>query len=158
MSFQSYRGVTLVELIIVLAFVTLLAVTTLPRVDFRVFSDTTFEHELGAAIQYARREAMNTGCQVKVVIKPANDEFKVEYKDTTCSNSQNGLLNGLLPHPFSDEPYKARSKSGNVIKSVSADEIIFSRMGMLEGESDIEIEFSNGHRITLTAGTGYVKR
>ncbi|MCG5525896.1 GspH/FimT family pseudopilin [Ectothiorhodospira haloalkaliphila] len=144
-------GFTLIELVIVLVLLGILVITTLPRVDFRIFSDNAFERELSSALQYARREAMNTGCPVKVVIKPDIDRFDVKYVDDDCPT------NGVLPHPLSNGDYWAQSSSGNVIKSVSEPEIVFTHIGSLDADSSIEIEFQNGRKLILQGGTGYIQ-
>lgn len=66
---QLARGFTLVELVLVITLVGILAVVAAPR----FFGNATFDargyrDELGAALRYAQKVAMATGCPVRVTV------------------------------------------------------------------------------------------
>lgn len=66
---QAASGFTLVELVLVITLVGILAVVAVPR----FFSNPTFDErgyrdELGAALRYAQKVAVATGCPVRVTV------------------------------------------------------------------------------------------
>ena len=149
MTFRREKGATFIDLILLLGLIIALVGLTLPWVDFRIFSDKSFERELVSALEYARQEAETMGCEVSIEINPDRDTFTVSYVNPAeCGR------NGLLPHPLYHGPYTARSDSGNVIQSVVPADmpIRFSSTGELKGE-DVTIILGDGRVMMLRGGS-----
>ena len=57
---------TLLELIVIIALVSILAVYTVPRLNLDAFREAGFSQQAAAAIRYAQKQSIASGCSIKV--------------------------------------------------------------------------------------------
>lgn len=126
-------GFTLIELIVVLLLISILATVVLPKINLSTFRQSGFAQQTMAAIRYAQKQAIGSGCQVVVSVTA-----------TDCTLQWNGLPSGLgCPvAPNQDIPNPATGLNN------------FCNNGTPESTSDLPagIRFDNIGRPTATVG------
>ena len=61
-------GISLIELVMVISLVSILAIYAVPKLDIDIFRETGYFQQASAAIRYAQKQAIASGCQVNVSI------------------------------------------------------------------------------------------
>jgi MSHA pilin protein MshC len=61
-------GFSLLELVIVISLVSIIAVYAIPKLNLDVFRETGYVQQAAAAIRYAQKQAIASGCSVEVAI------------------------------------------------------------------------------------------
>ena len=137
---SEHAGFTLFELIIVMLVVGILAAFAAPRLNLTTFRETGFLQQATAAIRYAQKQAIASGCTVQVDISGSSCELNW----VGCAG------NAALPNPatgntnFCTESNAAGNPSAN---------FSFDNIGRPSAAQSIN--FGNGI-ITVEAETGYV--
>ncbi len=153
-SHRTQNGLTLVEILTVLVLIGILSVVVFPR----LFSTTEFEaagfhQEVLAALRYAHKTAIASGCEVQVTIDSAARRFDLFYRsggtDTSCGS---GGFGEAVPHPNGTSAYSRSAAPGVTISNDL--NLIFSGAGAASVNGSVSIE---GRLITVTAATGYVR-
>lgn len=67
----AFKGISLIELIIVIVLVSILSVYAIPKLNIDNFRETGFSQQAKATIRYAQKLALVTGCDVSVSITAA---------------------------------------------------------------------------------------
>jgi MSHA pilin protein MshC len=156
------RGVTLVELVIVLVIVSILAVAVLPRLfDKSGFAARGAKDFLGASLRYSQKSAVAMRRNVCVVVSGTG--LAVTYASIFGSN-QNCAAGNLLMNPGNNKPYNDPSNvfpGGATV--VSGTSLIFDAVGRPLTPAFVPTAAAitltvNGYvpSITIEPETGYV--
>lgn len=62
------NGFSLIELVVVIALVSILAVYAIPKLDLDIFRHSGYAQQATAAIRFAQKQAIASGCQITVVL------------------------------------------------------------------------------------------
>ena len=116
--FKKRKGFTLIELIIVLLLIAILAAFMMPKLDFGSFRETGFVQQTTAAIRYAQKQAIGSGCDVNVSITASGCTLQwngtpagLGCPGTGITNPATGLndfCNNSSPESTSDLPTTIR--------------------------------------------------
>ena len=113
---SSTRGVTLVEMVVVMVIVGILAVTGYSR-----FNNTNSFHERGftdealAAIHYAHRLATSGGCHIRVQVAGGNLSVSIW---PTCAPSDHSIASSPVTHPDNSGTFVTALPSGLTVGSM----------------------------------------
>jgi MSHA pilin protein MshC len=137
---MKHSGFTLFELIIVMLIVGILAAFAAPRLNLTTFRETGFLQQATAAIRYAQKQAIASGCTVQVDISGSN--CNLNWVGCAGNASLRNPANNNTNFCSDSEP------AGNPNASFS-----FDNIG--RPSSAQSINFGNGI-IIVEAETGYV--
>ncbi len=117
-------GVTLVELVIVLVILGILSAVAAPRFFSRSgFHELFFFHDSLAALRYAQKLAVASGCEVQVTFTAS------DYALSQRASCQTGAFSRAVPNPGTGEPtYTNQAPSGTALAS-SVNPIVFDGLG-----------------------------
>ena len=142
------RGMTFVELVIVLVLVGILAVFALPRLVPRIEFDLVgFQQEFAAGLRYAQKYAFASGCPVRVVV--VSGGFQVSHSSTCAA----GDFASLLPHPTGGA-YSVSAPDG-----VTLSPAVFEFLGSGEASQTLTITLTasaGSRQVAVIGPTGYV--
>lgn len=143
-------GFTLVELVTVILLLGILTVVAVPRFfDLRFFQEKGFSDETLAALRYAQKLAVASGCAVQVNI--AADGYALYQRDPADGNCTTGGFSFPVPRPAGSGAFAAVAPSGVTLSPVTA--LTFDALGRASAAVDITV----GERTFRVVGeTGYV--
>lgn len=147
-------GVSLIELVAVIAILGALAVFALPRLDTAGFDRYAFRQELLAALRYAQKTALASGCDVAVELTGGDDRYALFYRDGGDATSCGG---GGLTDPVSD-PARGGAFAGAGGAGVdlqTSGTIVFDGFGAHAG-GPTTVVFAAAPAIEVDGVTGYV--
>lgn len=86
------RGITLIDVAVVMAAIGILAAVSAPRFfDDRTFLERGYFEELSAALKYAQKIAVASGCPVRVRIDAGGYEARREVDEQAACGAGSGL-------------------------------------------------------------------
>ena len=133
-------GFTLIELIIVLLVAAILAATVFPNLNINIFRQIGGVQQATAAIRYAQKQAITSGCQVDVQITSSN-----------CALNWNGCTAAAILNPATGDTNFCDNSDPGVSPAVS-----FSFNNIGEPSAPQTIVFSNGRTLNVEANTGFI--
>ncbi len=141
------RGFTLVELVAVILLLGILSAVAVPRFfDMRTYHGRGFFDETVAAVRYAQKLAVASGCEVEV--RFTSTAFSLWQLD----GCRSGTFTRPVPHPAKSGYFEGTVPSG-VAFSSSPGSVVFNAAGRADPGKTISLD---GHSFSIVAETGYV--
>lgn len=113
------RGFSLVELIVVILLLGIMAVFTAPRLQRTQINELGFFQGTLAAIRYAHKVAIASGCDVRVDVTPSSVSLSYAGNPVTCGT-------GGVVDPSSNSPFSVTAPGGASIAGAS---FVFDMVG-----------------------------
>jgi MSHA pilin protein MshC len=149
---SSCNGFTLVELITTLVLLGILAVFALPRMaGLNFFQDRAYFDEVVAAVRYAQKRAVASGCETQAQLTAAPAGFGLFQRATDCTT---GAFTRPVINPGSGEPFARPAPAGVAV--APAANITFDAMGRATTGAGVWIAVG-GRSLRVVGETGFVE-
>ena len=142
--FFSYKGFTLVELVLVILLLSIISAIAIPK----FFSTNDYQvraayDETVNAVRYAQKLAVASGCDVQVQLTSSG--YALQQRASSCSSGD--FVNISTQHPFSTTSF------ADVTISSPPSSFIFDTMGRSSSSVTVTI---GSYSFSIVAETGYV--
>ncbi|MEQ8205745.1 MAG: GspH/FimT family pseudopilin [Woeseia sp.] len=148
------RGLTIVELILVIVIIGVLGALAGPRFfNNQTFAERAYAEELASALRYAQKVAVGSGCRVQVSLGANSYSLAQQAAQSGHCNPADATF------PLSVALPTGQAASGNAPSGVSASPaatFVFDATGSTNLAGDIVISVGT-HSLDLRAGSGLVR-
>jgi MSHA pilin protein MshC len=140
------------ELLVIVVLLGILSVAVFARFNPAPFRAAGFEQEVRAAIRFAQKFAIESGCEVEVDISGAGYALRIRDDAAGTLPCQNavGAFGTGLPNPSTGSAYAGAPPSGVMIGSLA---FIYDRQGRPSAGGAVAV---GAKTVTVEAGTGFV--
>lgn len=147
----------MIELVTVMVIIGALAVFVVPRLNPSGFERYAFRNELLAAVRYAQKTAMASGCDVAVRLDASADRYEVLVRAnaTEIDECGDGGFTEALRHPAAGGVYAGTAPAGVNITPNQPGYLVFDGFGAHAG-GPTTIGFAGGGSIRIDDVTGYI--
>ena len=141
------RGLTVMELVIVLILLSIISVFIAPRLFTTEYEELGFAEESLAIVRYGHKLAITTGCSVQVAVTAgAGGGIALNYTGA-------GGCAGPVPNPADGAPFLITAPTA---VSVAGATFVYNLIGDPGGAVVITITGTSTRTITVTDNTGFV--
>ena len=142
--FFSYKGFTLVELVLVILLLSIISAIAIPK----FFSTNDYQvraayDETVNAVRYAQKLAVASGCDVQVQLTTSG--YALQQRASSCNSGD--FVNISAQHPFSTTSF------ADVTISSPSSSFIFDTMGRSSSSVTVTI---GSYSFSIVSETGYV--
>jgi len=148
------KGFTLIELVMTLVILGILSATFSPKFfQLSTYQQRVFFDDTLAAIRYAQKLAVATGCNVQVSI--ASNIFSLKRPGAAdrsqCASTTSANFTQNVVHPGSGDSQYSGSMSGVTLTTAT---FYFTALGM--ASSGLDITVGSANKISIIQDTGFV--
>lgn len=152
-AFKSYeRGFSMIELMMIVVLLGIISTIALARFNFTAFHTASFDQEVRAAIRFAQKFAIMSGCEVQVDISGAGYALRIrdDAAGTLPCSGASGAFGTSLMNPATGSAYAEAPPS-----SVTVGNLLFTygRQGRPSVGGTVAV---GSNTITVENITGFV--
>jgi MSHA pilin protein MshC len=147
------RGFTLLELILVLVLLGIVAIVAAPRFATQNFDEAAFQEEARAALRYAQKLAVASGCEIQVAVDAGAERLSLTRRaGGTASTCGSGGFTEPVDDPADSGPYVR--DAGSEVDVTSGLTVVYDSLGRPSAAGVITI---GARSVTVEAESGYVR-
>ena len=152
-------GFSLIELVAILIVVGVIGVIALGRLpDTNTFATVAFAQEMRAALRFAQKFAVASGCEVQAVIDGAGDSYALQLRaDATgpasnCLSASGGFAGNPLRDPQTGAAFTGTAPGG--VDVTGSMNVTFDAEGGVTAGGTVSVA---GETVSVTAPSGLIQ-
>jgi MSHA pilin protein MshC len=152
-AYRVSRGYTVVELVVVIVILAALAAIAGPRFfNTRVFNERGYADEVAAAMRYAQKIAVASGCNVRLSISAAGYNAMQQPASGNTCNASSGSWSTPVMRPDGTNLSGAPPNNANV--SATATLVYNNKGAVISGATNLSV---GPYTLVLDAASGFVE-